>query len=288
MLFRIWRLILNKIFRVKKFYIPLRFSKNFERKGIYPFVMRGKMKNIIEEHNFEFYIADAVKASLNKRDIVAIEDAMAGIQNGVENVLISLCDLDGMFHEHGTKSPKTSEKIEWLSKSISDLTTQYLKINPTGDIVILSDHGICDVGAKLTLDLSRFGTAVGRGELVYFYDSLYLSVWSENKSLIEEFSKFVTEEYNLIKITECERKNKKLTNPKFGDEIFICPEGTCFSPNFFGFRNLKAYHGYHPSLESSKGILATNFVCDGVQENKDVCKALDLRLKSKLTNFYKR
>lgn len=287
-LFRIWRLVLNKIFRVKKFYIPLRFSKNFERKGIYPFVMRGRMKNIMEEHNFEFYIADAIRAPLNRRDIVATESAMIGIQSGAENVLVSLCDLDGMFHEHGTHSTEISKKIEWLSQSISELTTQYLELNPNGDIVILSDHGICDADTKITLDLGQFSAPVARGELVYFYDSLYLSVWSKNKSLSEEFSKFVIEKYDLIRITDEERINKNIKNPKFGDEIFICPEGTSFSPNFFGFRNLKAYHGYHPSLESSKGILACNFACDSVRENKDVYRALDFRLKSKLTSFEKR
>lgn len=284
-LFRIWRLVLNKIFRVKKFYIPLRFSKSFERKGIYPFVMRGRLKNIIEEHKFQFYVADAIKAPLNRRDIVAIERAMAAIHAGAENVLISLCDLDGMFHEYGTKSSEIFEKIDWLSKSISELTTQYIKFNPDSDIVILSDHGICDANTKIKLDLGEFSKPVERGELVYFYDSLYLSVWSKNKSLSEEFSKFVIEKYNLIRITDDERINKNIKNPKFGDEIFICPEGASFSPNFFGFRSLKAYHGYHPSLESSKGILASNFPCDSVQENKDVYKALDFRLKSKSTNF---
>ena len=278
-IFRFWRLFLNKIARVRKFYIPARFSGSFVRKGIYPFVMRKCIDNILEKNDFAFCVADAVRAPLNRKDQVALEDALKTIHAGKKNVLVSLCDLDGLFHEYGTTSKQVAEKIEWLSQTINSLISEYLIRHPSGDIVVLSDHGICDVDRKINLDLSSFASEIASGTLVYFYDSLYLAVWSKDRDCQERFTRFVTDNYGLERISKEERSEKHLSKPIFGDEIFICPEGACFSPNFFGFRTLKAYHGYHPRCTKSHGVLFSNFPARNVKKNTDIYQLLSSRMQ---------
>lgn len=277
-LFRIWRLFLNKIVRIRKFYIPSRFVKSFERMGVYPFTMRKRINNILEKNDFDFCVADAVRAPLNRKDEVALEQAIASIRSGKKNVLVSLCDLDGLFHEYGTQASQVLAKINWLSKTIQKLINEYRVSHPAGDIVVLSDHGIRDVDTRISLNLSDYNNQVGSGKLVYFYDSLYLSVWGKDYDCIRRFTKHVTNKYKLVRLTDKDRAEGRLLNPKFGHEIFVCPEGACFSPNFFGFRTLKAYHGYYPSHLSSHGILLTSFEVNNVIKNVDVYTMLDTRL----------
>jgi|GEM_PF-3368144 len=278
--FRIWRLFLNKILRKRKFYIPARFSGSFERKGIYPFVMRGKIDNVLERHDFEFCVADAVRAPLGKKDAVALRDAFQAIDAGRANILVSLCDLDGLFHEYGCTSQEVADRISWLSRNVNQMAARYLERHPDGDIVILSDHGIRDVDRKIRLDLTRFQKEVDAGQLVYFFDSLYLAVWATEPRLAEQFADHVVGKYGVLRLTSEERAANELSSARFGDAIFLCPEGASFSPNHFGFRTLKSYHGYHPECADSKGILLTSFPADGVNENKQVHGLLETRLAS--------
>ena len=76
-------------------------------------------------------------------------------------------------------------------------------------------------------------------------------------------------------LSESQRREAGVLDSRFGDGIFLLNEGYGFCPNFFGFRPLKAYHGYEPQLKKSRGVLATNVMINSNLKNIDVFNILN-------------
>lgn len=271
---RILKLFLNKFLRAGICYIPFRFLPLFEKAGVYPLVRKNVVDSVIDQYEFCECIADRVSAGLGKKDVVVYSKAIKAIESNEKNIFVSMCDLDGMFHEFGVDSNEIQNKISSLDEDIINIVDKYQEKFPAEPIILLSDHGICDVHTKVELDLNRYSDLIKSGELVYFYDSLYLQVWlkSGDESLLDEITEYLIQNFNLEVITSEMRVNNGLTDGTFGDRIFVLKEGYGFTPNFFGFRCLKSYHGYNPIYTKSKGVVASNISLDGVERNVDVYK----------------
>lgn len=269
---RVFRLGINRLFKAGFCYIPAKFLHYFKQAGVYPLVESGKVDSILDQFDFKEFIADRTGLGLGKKDQPTYELAMKSIANGDKDIFVSMCDLDGLYHEFGTKSNIIQDKLDDLDNKLGKMFSKYRKKNNKEPIIVLSDHGICDVDKEVDLDLSKFSKDIERGDLVYFYDSLYLQVWSlqENEKLLSEVDSFLLGNYPLHKLNDKSRIENGITSREFGDNLYLLNEGAGFVPNFFGFRCLKSYHGYCPSNKNSKGVLASNVDISGVEKNIDV------------------
>jgi predicted AlkP superfamily pyrophosphatase or phosphodiesterase len=269
---RLGKLFANKFLRAGICYIPFNFLPLFEKAGVYPLVKKNTINSVIDQVSFHECIADRVRAGLGKKDIIVYEQALRAIEAGDKNIFLSMCDLDGMYHEYGVNSSEISNKLGSLDKVICELVDSYTEAQPNEPIILISDHGICDVHTKVKLDISKYQNLIDSGELVYFYDSLYLQIWlkTSDENLHLEIVSHLLQTHPLLHISNDERACNGLVSSEFGDSIFVLKEGYGFTPNFFGFRCLKSYHGYHPSNKSSKGVVASNFNVDDLTKNMDV------------------
>ncbi|MCD6571384.1 MAG: alkaline phosphatase family protein, partial [Deltaproteobacteria bacterium] len=199
-------------------------------------------------------VSDYLPLPLGDKAKYSYTKTLEAIGIGKERVFVSFPDLDGIAHKFGIDSSQYKERIEWIDSHCEKLVDRFLSRHPQGRIVILSDHGIANAKESVNFQLERKFGRPDPSKLVYFYDSLYLRVWTRNCSLKKEIVNFLQESKVGYVLTEEERAFWGLSDSRFGKVIFLLKEGYVFVPNYFGLRLQRAYHGYHPKLESQKGI----------------------------------
>jgi predicted AlkP superfamily pyrophosphatase or phosphodiesterase len=226
---------------------------------MYP--LRGNWKHkrtIFNEFDFITIVSDHLPLPLGYKDKYSYTKTLETISISKERIFVSFPDLDGIAHKFGMDSSQYKERIEWIDSHCEKLVDKFLNRHPQGKIVVLSDHGMAKAKESVNLQLERKFGRPDPNRLVYFYDSLYLRIWVQDCSLEKEIINFLQESEIGYVLTE-ERSFWGLSDPKFGKIIFLLKEGYAFVPNYFGLRLHKAYHGYHPKLESQKCI----FLCNG-------------------------
>lgn len=238
--------------------IPFDLLHLFSRTGMYPLQGNWKHKTIFDEFDFTIIVPDFFPLPIGKKDKYSYIKSLEAMNIGKERIFISFPDLDGIAHNFGLDSPHYKEHIEWIDRNIERMYYRFLNIHPQGKVVILSDHGMATAKESVNLQLERKFGRLNPNKLVHFYDSLYLRVWVQDRSLKEEIIDFFQQSKVGHVLTEKERAFWGLSSPILGEIIFLLKEGYAFVPNYFGLRLQKAYHGYHPSLESQKCIFLYN------------------------------
>jgi len=193
---------------------------------------------------------------MEKVDYEVYKTALGAIdENKWTSFVISLTKLDAVGHWQGVGSPRYDQKIAELDQWVQNLRNKYLAKNKDGKVVVISDHGMANVKGGRRVDLERnFGKPSDK-TYYYFLDGTILRIWIFNDKLRTCIENYL-ENLNIGKIiTSKKRKEYGLTNNQFGHIIFVINEGLMFCPGFWGKRLSKGMHGYHPELESQKGIL---------------------------------
>ena len=236
------KIVLRKFFKIRVGQLPWGEISLYKRVGTYPFL--GESDSIL--NSFRKYITDSMPPKLGERDKEAINLLLSDLRTGsikcTDKVFISLCDLDGIGHKYGVGSKQYLERLSFLNNSIKDILKEYTKVNPEGVYFILSDHGMMNV-----IDFVNISDWVKEIEKEFdckiFYDSLYIQIHSN--------SRLSPETLQMIKgvhwFTDEERVKYAITNSKFGTHVGVLEPGLAFLPNKFGFRGMRAYHGYLPT-----------------------------------------
>ncbi|MCX7918586.1 MAG: alkaline phosphatase family protein [bacterium] len=198
-------------------------------------------------------------------------------------LFIGLVDLDGITHRVGVGTSDYVKAIEELNTNISTLIGKYQKLYPDGKIVVISDHGMTNVTGSVKLIMeTEFGNPSPE-RYFYIQDSTMLRIWTFDNNLRSELEKFLNQQVYGRIITPEERLQYKLTSSKFGNILFLLNEGLVFSPSFYGKKIPKAMHGYHPELESQKGVLFYNNIIAQhllpIEKTVDIYKFLSVILK---------
>jgi len=246
--------ILNRYLKYECANIPFQYLHLFSRIGGYPLKTGWKYKTLFDNYGFEKIVSDFLPLPLGDKDEYSFSRTLEVIDGGRKNIFVSFPDLDGIAHKFGINSLEYVKRIKNVDMHCKKLAEKFISYYSEGEIIIVSDHGMANATEPINLQLeSKFGR-VKPGKLVYFYDSLYLRIWVWDLSLKKEIISFLQESKVGNILTERERTFWGLSNSSFGDIIFLLKEGYAFVPNYFGLRLQKAYHGYHPELESQKGI----------------------------------
>lgn len=255
-LFRIGQLFNKKILRRGGDYIPLSFRDAFVKKGVYPLTRPDIRHGVFHARAFEYLVGDSVRASLGERDEI-IWRRFRDYGNGIpRNLVVSLCDLDGTFHEHGVEGAEVSAKFAWLDRVVPEMFRRYAAAHPGEAVFLMSDHGIAEGRQGVNVPLREWLQCAQETAGLFFFDSLYLSVWGSELGVLIE--RFFEKQPVAIRFTGAERVKYGVTQDTFGDDLWLLKEGHYFNPNFFGFRALKSYHGYDPDLERSQGVFGAS------------------------------
>lgn len=245
---------LRRIFKIKVGQLNWSEIHKYKRLGTYPFLRENT--SILDD--FKLYVTDDLKLGLGNRDRHIIEklksDLISGDCVSSDNIFVSLCDLDGIGHKYGMNSPEYQDRLTLLGTWLDEIFKLYHDCGGK-DYFILSDHGMMDVHSYINIvDWTKKITKDFNADV--FWDSLYIAIHTENK-IDDELLK----EYPDIHWFDSEERLKYgITSKKFGKYIGVIADGKAFSPNKFGFKKLKAYHGYipNPSCDYNYGIIASN------------------------------
>lgn len=252
---RVFYKIYSKLLKKHIAFLPPYLLNNFEFAGSY--LLKNNEINI-NDTTFNVVCFDN-KLKFGTRDQNVYKVGLQKIKNNEKNLLLAFTELDWVFHTSGFRSKKYYEKVNQNITFLEELGQLYLEKNPDGEVVVLSDHGMADTKQSINFNLEdRFGMPFSNG-VSYFYDSLYLFLWNDgNDKLFNSMVDWLSNQDSGHFISDDERKKYELDDPKFGSKIFLLNEGYGFAPNYFGYRLLKAYHGYAPDIDSMQGIFCSS------------------------------
>jgi len=197
-------------------------------------------------------------------DKLVYKAAQVAIENGDKNIILALTELDGIAHWKGVGSAEYDAMVRQLDEWVWSLKEHYqTKIN-NGKVIVLSDHGMVNVHKSQRIELEKYFGPPSSERYHFFLDGTILRVWVSDNKVGSEIENYL-QGLKCGKIyTLNERGRFAFTNKEFADIIFQADEGIMFSPCFWGRKVSKAMHGYHPDLESQKGIyLQDNALSDG-------------------------
>lgn len=247
--------LLSLLFKFDYAFLPPSISCNFSRVGEYLLQIH---KNIsIGGEKYRIHCFDK-KLKFGERDKEVFKSAF--ISTKTDNFIIAaFTEMDWVLHKFGFGSIEFEDKINQVFLYVDELAESFLELNPSGEIILVSDHGMvpCSSGVNFKLE-EKFGLPFSDG-VSYFYDSLYLHLWNDgNDSLYNEIIEWLSlrKEGSFIKGENRELYN--ICSNKFGDDIFLLHPGFAFAPNYFGYGLLKAYHGYAPEVVSGYGVFCSN------------------------------
>lgn len=251
---KLFKIFLRKFLGVKIGQIPFRMVPFFKRKGKYPFI--GECSSILD--GFKKFVTDDMKNGIGKRDVIAIDNFFKYIKNENLNkhIFLSLCDLDGIGHKYGTKSKEYHSRLSFLKLNCNKILSSYLKLFPYEPVILLSDHGMSDVD-KYIDPTKTIRYIEKKYNLHCFFDSLYLHIFFKDTKCLkykEEIESLLKSSLPVKIFSNSQRASYGITNSDFGHIICLLEDRKAFSPNLFGFKKLKSYHGYMPNNKNNMGV----------------------------------
>ncbi len=203
----------------------------------------------------DLQVLDSTGLPKGARDEVLAQRASQAIEVGVAKLFVPLPDLDGIGHRYGTRSQEWRRQLARLDGWIHDLSERFLTRHPHGEVFVLSDHGMADVGGGIPFAPERMLGPPHRQRYLYFTDSTLVRLWISDRRLAGDLTEMLRRIEPLHQLTAAERAEYGLRNLAFGDLIGVLEEGLCFEPSTFARHIPRAMHGYHPDAVSQHAVL---------------------------------
>lgn len=165
--------------------------------------------------------------------------------------LLYTAGLDSDLHRHGTAAPRIGEHLAWYRERIERLAAAARTVGET-EIVVLGDHGMCDVTGSIDLmsAVEALGLEIGR-DYVPFYDSTMARFRIRSERSREAIGKLLggRPSGRLLSPDEMRRLGVAFPDGRFGDLVFLADPGVVIVPSYMGAEPVAAMHGYHPDVE---------------------------------------
>ncbi len=189
-----------------------------------------------------------------ERDAVSYEQTMALLAEGVTSLFVTLPDLDGFGHRYGIEGEPYLEHLRRLDLWLDAVVERFMEAHPHGHLFVVSDHGMVTVTKGLSLELERAVGPASHRTYVYFSDANILRVWVKDEALRQPIRAYLDAFEGGRLVTDEERRDYGITNPRFGDFIFVLEEGLAFEPSTFARHKPKGMHGYHPEAPGQQAV----------------------------------
>ena len=190
------------------------------------------------------------------------EEAFDALERSVERGeggfrLLYTAGLDAAMHRYGTEDERVGCLLEWYGDRIERIIDK-----SRGErIVVLGDHGMCDVRhhTDLMAKIDRLELRIP-DDYIPFYDSTMARFRivrdGAGERLRELFSGI--ERGHLLESAEAERLGVHYPDGRFGDLVFLVDPGTIILPSYMGSEGVAAMHGYHPESPCMYSALLAN------------------------------
>jgi len=179
-----------------------------------------------------------------------LEEAFDALERSVERGdgtfrMLYTAGLDSTMHRHGTRGEQTACHLDWYRDRIERILAK-----TKGErVLLLGDHGMCDVEGRL--DLIRMVDGLGLRmpeDFVPFYDSTMARFRIRTEEAGERLKELLSgiEGGRLLDRGDMERLGVLFDDGRFGDLVFLVDAGTIILPSYMGREGVSAMHGYHP------------------------------------------
>jgi predicted AlkP superfamily pyrophosphatase or phosphodiesterase len=171
--------------------------------------------------------------------------------------LLYTAALDGCLHSYGTLDPRVGSRLAVYRERIGCLVSAA----PTARVIVLGDHGMCDVRGHLDVmgPVDALGLELGR-DFVPFYDATMarFKVFSPRaeQALGDLLRSFPSG--RLLDPGEMAGLGVSFPDGRFGDFVFLADAGTIINPSYMGGPGIAAMHGYHPDSPEMSSVLLSN------------------------------
>jgi len=190
------------------------------------------------------------------------EEAFDALERSVERGddafrFLYTAGLDSTMHGHGTGGEPVRCHLDWYSDRIERIIAQ-----TRGErVVVLGDHGMCDV--KRYLDLMQLVEKLGLrmpGDFIPFYDSTMARFRVRTDEAGKRLEGLLADLQggHLLDREEAERLGVVFPDVRFGDLVFLVDPGTIILPSYMAREGVAAVHGYHPETPCMYSALFSN------------------------------
>ncbi len=188
----------------------------------------------------------------------AFDELERSVERGDDSFrLLYTAGLDAAMHEHGTADERVACLLEWYGDRIERIIAK-----TRGErVLVLGDHGMCDVRDHLDLiqSIDTLGLRIP-GDFIPFYDSTMarfrLGTGRAEKRLKELLGGL--ERGHLLESGDAERLGVLFPDGRFGDLVFLVDPGTIILPSYMGRDGVAAMHGYLPESPCMYSALFSN------------------------------
>jgi hypothetical protein len=190
------------------------------------------------------------------------EEAFDALERSVERGdggfrLLYTAGLDAVMHRYGTGDERVGCLLEWYSDRIERIIAK----SKGERVVVLGDHGMCDV--RDHLDLIQMVDTLGLripGDFIPFYDSTMARFRVRTEGAGKRLKELLggLERGHLLENGEAERLGVLYPDGRFGDLLFLVDPGTIILPSYMGKERVAAMHGYHPESPCMHSALLSN------------------------------
>ncbi|APT72097.1 nucleotide pyrophosphatase [Thermosipho sp. 1063] len=273
-----FRKVYRKIFLRIDDMVPFFRRGYFLKKGSYLFKELAANGFKLYDKKFDGYIEELDK-SLPRNEKTRIKIFSSKIDELIvkskENILVSISSVDHLGHKFGPESAKYKKLLGDLMVRVSLHIEKLLKKGYS--VILFSDHGMSQY--KSSVSLRNFEKIFGKyfgTKCIYFYDSLYLKVWTRDEMLEKDIVEYLENNVPGKILLKDEKHQYGISKNNYGNIILVLNEGSTFNPNYFGYKIMKGYHGYLPTYESQKGIVGISDDILEISSSKEVLTALEL------------
>ena len=209
--------------------IPYRFRPLFSNCGKYLFF---DGKNLENEENFAGY--SAVLQDEGHRSLTDCMDEFLNlIQRDTKNIFLSFGFADQIGHTC-QRGKEYDARLQEPVRMLFDGIAQYHKRFVQEEILLVSDHGMSTVQQSVQINLQQhFGKESSKTYFCY-RDTAVMCVFASKEALKKQLAEYLKNLPYGHLLTEQQRERYGVTDPKFGDLIFILHEGFVFEDNWFG------------------------------------------------------
>ncbi len=189
-----------------------------------------------------------------ERDKAVFEEVMRRLRAGEATLFAPFPDLDGFGHRYGIEAAPYLDYLRRLDAWLGAIIERFTAEHPRGHLFIVSDHGMVTVKEGVSLALEREIGPSSSATYVAFSDANLLRVWVMDERLRAPIAAYLRAFAGGRLVTEAERREYGITNPRFGDFIFVLEEGLAFEPSTFARHKPKGMHGYHPEAPGQQAV----------------------------------
>lgn len=187
----------------------------------------------------------------------AVTEAAVALMSSSDNLYVTLIEPDAVGHRQGPHSAGMARKLEEVASQVEALWSAH-RAAGRGVFLLFSDHGMAPVTNHPWFDPADHFGPPGHRRYACFSDSTMLRFWVFDDSLRDRIGERLANlEWGTVLGAE-ERERFGITSMAHGDILFLVDEGVIPTPSHVGGKHPRAVgmHGYHPDLESQRGLAA--------------------------------